>query len=66
MFSTTIAAVILMGFVVFCLLIGYLITGKVKLKKRCGMLPKNDKTKEDGCGVCGRKTRCDEEDDDAP
>ena len=56
--TTIIAASVLMGLAVLGLLIGYLITGKTKLRKGCGMQPKD---KEGPCPMCGTKKECDKE-----
>ena len=56
---TIIAAIVLMAFVVLGFAIGRLITGKNKLRKGCGMTPKDDKN----CNVCGA-SKCDEDDND--
>jgi hypothetical protein len=56
---TILAAVILMGFVVCGLGIGYLLTGQSHLKKRCGWTPKSDKP-DQKCTLCGRGSPCDE------
>lgn len=56
--TTILAAIVIMGLVVLALLSGFLITGKIRLKKRCGMTPKNG---DDSCPLCGSDKRCDEE-----
>jgi len=45
--------------VVLCLLglsIGLILTGKPRLKKGCGSLPKNKKCDEGSCQVCSKKS----------
>jgi hypothetical protein len=56
--TTILAASLLMGLAVLGLLIGYLITGKTRLRKGCGMQPKD---KDGPCTLCGTKKKCDKE-----
>jgi hypothetical protein len=60
---TIIAAVIVVALALCGLGIGYLLTGKNRLKKRCGWTPKSDNP-DDQCTMCGRKSPCDESDKD--
>jgi hypothetical protein len=64
---TALAAFILMIAAAVCLLIGFLITGKVRLKKgTCGWRPKRkgDPDEEEGsCNLCGSKKSCDKDPD---
>jgi len=61
---TLIGALILMVFVVGCLAIGKLLTGKHRLKRgTCGMIPKKGKEKASNCSICGAEKPCDTETD---
>ncbi len=52
---TIIAALILMALVIAALGIGLLLTGKSRLRKRCGYVPKSG---ESTCQICGDKKIC--------
>lgn len=54
--TTVIATIILFGLALLALAIGLLLTGKVRLKKKCGW------TKNGSCSVC--KKECKEDDKD--
>lgn len=57
---TIIAAVILMGIVIAGLAIGLIITGTSKLKRGCGLTPKQKEEGGGSCPICGdRKDECD-------
>lgn len=58
---TIIAALILMAFVIAALGIGLLLTGKSRLRKRCGYVPKSG---ESTCQICGDKKVCKPEEKD--
>lgn len=59
---TILLAAIFMGFVVLCLSIGYLITGKNRLRRgSCGMAPQEKGKKKGSCSLCGTENRCDDE-----
>ena len=57
---TILAAAVVMGLVIAGLSIGLILTGKSRLKKRCGQTPE-DKKKGQGCTLCGGKPKCDPE-----
>ncbi len=57
--STIIAAVILMVLVVLALGIGRLLSGKNRLKKGCGLTPKD----KGSCPTCGAKKSCEEKEE---
>ncbi len=57
---TIIAAVILMLLVISGLGIGLILTGKSRLKRGCGLTPKQKKKGDSGCPLCGdKKDECD-------
>ena len=59
--KTVVGAIILMGIVVVIALIGWLITGKNRLRKgSCGWDPSK---KEDSCSICGHEKKCEKEDE---
>lgn len=58
---TILAAAVVMGLVVAGLSIGLILTGKSRLKKRCGQTPE-DKKSGRGCTLCGGKPKCDPDD----
>lgn len=58
--TTILAAIVIMALVVLALLSGYLITGKIRLKKRCGMTPEK---KDGSCPLCGSSKSCDEKEE---
>lgn len=58
---TIVLASILMILVVIGLSIGWILTGKSRLKKRCGYIPGQDKENKDSCSLCNTKKRCDSE-----
>ncbi len=61
--STIIASIILMGVVVIFLGIGWILTGKSRLRgKGCGYIPSKD-NKNNTCGTCGKTTSCKEEEE---
>jgi len=60
---TIIIAIILMGLVVAGLAIGLLITGRSRLRKRCGWTPGKKDEKTTTCPICGDKKICDEEEE---
>ncbi len=60
---TIIAAIILMILVVAALGIGWLLSGKDRLRKRCGWQPKDKSSST--CHICGEKKECDQDDDDS-
>lgn len=60
---TILAAFILMVLVVIALAIGWLLSGKNRLRKRCGWQPKDKNSST--CNICGAKKKCDEDDDDS-
>lgn len=51
-----------MVFVVLGFAIGRLLTGKNKLRKGCGMTPKDKHTKH--CNLCGAEKICEDDDND--
>lgn len=57
---TIIAAIVIMTFVVIGFAIGRIITGKNRLRKGCGMTPKDGKN----CNICGASKKCDEDEND--
>ncbi len=59
---TILAAIILMVLVVLALSIGWILTGKVRLRRGCGLRPV-DGTKKDTstCPMCGTKKVCTKE-----
>ncbi|NGX61370.1 MAG: hypothetical protein K940chlam9_00855 [Chlamydiae bacterium] len=58
---TILAAVILMGLVIAGLAIGLLLTGKNRLKRGCGKVPRKGKEEEPGsCPLCGEEEKCPE------
>ncbi|MFN0065787.1 MAG: hypothetical protein ACKVOH_06090 [Chlamydiales bacterium] len=61
---TIIAAIIIMGLVVLGFAIGKLLTGKNRLRKGCGMTPKDPQDNSTSCHICGSRNKCEEEDDD--
>ena len=54
--KTFIIALVLIFLSLVGLAIGYLITGKTKLQKRCGKLPKSEKCDKDqeNCEICSK------------
>lgn len=58
---TIIAAFILMLLVAAALGIGWLLSGKDRLRKGCGWKPKDKDSKT--CDICGAKKKCDSDDD---
>lgn len=61
---TIIAAAIILGLVVVAFSIGRLLTGKSRLKKRCGFQIKKGDKNEESCHICGSKSPCDTKDQD--
>lgn len=61
---TIIAAILLMGLVVVCLAIGWILTGKSRLRRgTCGGLPQKGK-KTTPCSICGAEKVCDDTEKD--
>jgi len=61
---TILAATLLMGFALFLLAIGFLLSGK-KLRRGCGLTPKRQKEKKDNttCSLCGSHKPCDNDEE---
>lgn len=61
--KTIVAAVIVFILAAICLGIGFLISGKNRLRKRCGMRPKDD-ANSSTCPLCGGGEPCEEKKDE--
>lgn len=62
--TTIVAAILLMGVVVLLLGIGWLLTGKSRLRKGgCGSFPSKNKKGDSSCSTCGSKRSCEEDDE---
>lgn len=61
--KTIVAAVIVLILAAICLGIGWLISGKNRLRKGCGMRPK-DPSDSSTCPLCGGGESCEEKRDD--
>jgi hypothetical protein len=59
--QTILAAAILLVLCMLGLGVGWLLSGKNRLGKRCGYRPK-DPSKQSTCEFCGKKDRCKERD----
>lgn len=61
---TILAAIVLMGLAVTLLAIGQILTGKSRLKKRCGSLPekRKDCKGKSSCSLCHKDT-CDDKEE---
>lgn len=59
---TIIAAIVIMVFVVIGFAIGRIVSGKNRLRKGCGMTPKDRHTKH--CNICGAEKICEENEDE--
>lgn len=58
-----VSAFLLMLLVIACLAIGWIMTGKVRLRRGgCGMIPKEGK-KNSPCSICGADKVCEEEEE---
>ncbi len=62
---TVIAAVLLMGCVMVGLAVGFLLTGKNRLKRGCGYTPRKSPKDSSSCSVCGKNEPCESEKKDA-
>lgn len=59
---TIIFSIALMALVIAGLGIGLILTGKSRLKKGCGLSPKEKKKGDSSCPLCGEKETCPEND----
>lgn len=63
---TILLAAVLMGLVVAVLSIGLIVTGKSRLRRGCGKIPrKGEPTSSEECSLCGDKKACNQDEPDA-
>lgn len=64
LFLTIVLAILVMGLVVAGLGIGLLLTGRQRLRRGCGSIPKKKDKGDSSCPMCGDRKTCEEPDDE--